>query len=307
MGGMEYSKRREDPSVRMLRSGFGKQTKSSAPSNPSFGFGTSVRDSGLKQYISPEHAKVMSGNNSQGPVYKIQSSMGPQPESNIKSAGTMSFGTSQRLPKPGKSGVPGPGHYTSSPALGEQKESKRSTSPRAVFGTSTRDGQAKVYLDMELMKTYYGKESPPPGSYNMPSALGDQVVSTKESAPGIKIGTSLRQLDYEVRRAKDLPGAGQYNTFSGVGKQNLSVKKTLPVFSFGKGTRDASKKTFISKEHEKQSYGEGTPGPSTAQPYDSYGKQSLSTRSTSPGWGFGTSRRLKEYANDAPGPGTYYA
>lgn len=56
------------------------------------------------------------------------------------------------------------------------------------------------------MKTYYGKESPPPGSYNMPSALGDQVVSTKESAPGIKIGTSLRQLDYEVRRAKDLPG-----------------------------------------------------------------------------------------------------
>lgn len=48
--------------------------------------------------------------------------------------------------------------------------------------------------------------------------------------------------------------------------------------------------TFISKEHEKQSYGEGTPGPSTAQPYDSYGKQSLSTRSTSPGWGFGTSR-----------------
>lgn len=25
--------------------------------------------------------------------------------------GTMTFGTAQRLPKPGKSGVPGPGHY----------------------------------------------------------------------------------------------------------------------------------------------------------------------------------------------------
>jgi hypothetical protein len=56
----------------------------------------------------------------------------------------------------------------------------------------------QVYLDGELMKTYYGKESAPPGSYNVPGALGRQVASTKESAPGIKIGTSLRALDYTV-------------------------------------------------------------------------------------------------------------
>jgi hypothetical protein len=36
------------------------------------------------------------------------------------------------------------GHYKTSPALGEQKESKRSTSSRAVFGTATRAGQEKV-------------------------------------------------------------------------------------------------------------------------------------------------------------------
>jgi hypothetical protein len=107
-----------------------------------------------------------------------------------------------------------------------------------------------VYLDADLMKTYYGKESPPPGSYNVPSAVGKQVDrargaggagprvlwgglgaplsavgfrplisnaflltagrlahpvnrqvnSTKESAPGIKIGTGLRSLDYQVMR-----------------------------------------------------------------------------------------------------------
>jgi hypothetical protein len=57
---------------------------------------------------------------------------------------------------------------------------------------------SQVYLDQELMKTYYGKESAPPGSYNVPGALGKQVTSTKESAPGIKIGTSLRALDYQV-------------------------------------------------------------------------------------------------------------
>jgi len=301
------ARRREDVSVKMLRSGFGKQVVSSSLSSPTVGFGTSVRDSSLKQYISPEHAKAMSGNNSQGAVYKTYSSMGPQPDSTFNNSGTFTFGTSARLPKPGKSGVPGPGHYKSQAALGEQKESKRSTSPRAVIGTSTRDGQAKVYLDSELMKTYYGKESPPPGTYNVPGALGSQVVSTKESAPGIKIGTSLRALDYEVQRAKHLPGAGAYNQYSGVGKQPLSIKKSLPTYTFGRSTRDVAKKTFISKEHEKQSFGLTSPGPCTAQPYNSYGRQSLSTRSSSPGWGFGTSRRLKDYANEAPGPGTYYA
>lgn len=113
----------------------------------------------------------------------------------------------------------------------------------------------------------------------MPGALGRQVVSTKESAPGVKIGSSLRALDYEVSghqdgavtwrtdllrracadchshvcgccpcppqvmRAKNLPGAGQYNTYRAVGKQPLSNKKTLPAHSFGKSTRDASKKS----------------------------------------------------------------
>jgi hypothetical protein len=40
--------RQKDPSVRMLRSSFGGQTKSVNTSEPAFGFGTSVRDSGLK-------------------------------------------------------------------------------------------------------------------------------------------------------------------------------------------------------------------------------------------------------------------
>lgn len=110
----------------------------------------------LQQYLSPEHARAMSGNNSQGPVYKIyvsdsiklqgsqlsacsrgtarvvplkqhaanhpsscaafvcaclplQSSVGPQPDSTVPNPGSMTFGTAQRLPKPGKDGVPGPG------------------------------------------------------------------------------------------------------------------------------------------------------------------------------------------------------
>lgn len=37
----------------------------------------------------------------------MQSSIGAQPD--VESAPTMTFGTAQRLPRPGKSGVPGPG------------------------------------------------------------------------------------------------------------------------------------------------------------------------------------------------------
>jgi hypothetical protein len=50
MGSLEGSmgRRKEDVSVRMLRSGFGKQVVSSALSSPCVGFGTSVRDSSLK-------------------------------------------------------------------------------------------------------------------------------------------------------------------------------------------------------------------------------------------------------------------
>ncbi len=48
--------------------------------------------------------------------------------------------------------------------------------------------------------------------------------------------------------------------------------------------------TFISKEHEKQAFGMTSPGPGTAKPYTSSGVQRLSTKGSSPTWGFGTSR-----------------
>jgi len=82
----------------------------------------------------------------------IQSSLGRQAESVRPNPGTMAFGTAQRLPRYGKSGVPGPGAYKLPVGLGQQKESKRSSSPRAVFGMCTRGMAEKVYLDMELMK-----------------------------------------------------------------------------------------------------------------------------------------------------------
>jgi hypothetical protein len=63
---------------------------SNSPSNPSFGFGSSVRDASLHQYLSPEHAKAMSGNNSQGPVYKVYVSV--QTAAAEQAAGVVALG-----------------------------------------------------------------------------------------------------------------------------------------------------------------------------------------------------------------------
>lgn len=50
-----------------------------------------------------------------------------------------------------------------------------------------------------------------------------------------------------------------------------------------------------------------SPGPMTANPASSMGRQLLSTKASAGSIGFGSSRRLAEHANDSPGPGAYYA
>jgi hypothetical protein len=62
-------------------------------------------------------------------------------------------------------------------------------------------------------------------------------------------------------------------------KNPESMKSCLPLSA-----------AFISKEHEKQAFGMNSPGPGTAKPLSSSGPQKLSTKSTNPTWGFGTSR-----------------
>lgn len=299
--------KRDDPTVRMLRSGFGRQTRSENTTHPQWCFGTSSREHASKQYISPEHARAMNGNNSQGAVYKVYSGMGPQPESNLPNAASIGFGSAARLAKGGRSNSPGPGAYKSEGALGDMKDSRRATSPRAVFGSSTRDAVSKIYLDEELNKTFYGRETPAPNVYAANGAVGKQADSKKENAPAWRQGTGQRFKYDFMDRARDLPGAGQYNQYAAVGKQTLSIKKSLPVYSFGTSTRDSCRKAFISKEHEKGNYGLLTPGPSTANPKSSLGRQNVSQKATAAGWGFGTARRIKDYGNGNPGPGTYYA
>ena len=157
-----------------------------------------------QQYLSADHAKVMSGNNSQGPIYRVLSAMGHQSESTYKTAPINSFGTEPRLPKvsirgshsdehaprppqhitsilaplsvqPPNRQVPGPGTYkVPSTAYGSQVVSAVSTAPRIVFGSSTRDQAIKVYQE-DADKAFFGLGSPGPCAYKTTSMLGRQV------------------------------------------------------------------------------------------------------------------------------------
>lgn len=98
-----------------------------------------------------------------------------------------------------------------------------------------------MYME-DADKAFFGLESPGPGAYVQAGGLGRQKLSTKESAPTFKMGTSQRfSYDY-VRRAKDTPGAGQYPINGAVGKQPVSTKKSLPAYRFGSSNRDVYKK-----------------------------------------------------------------
>jgi len=249
----------------------------------------------------------MSGNNSQGPIYKVATAMGHQAESTYKTAPIRSFGTEPRLPKPPLRQVPGPGTYKmGSTSHGNQILSNIGTAPRIAFGASTRDQALKIYQE-DADKAYFGLGSPGPCAYKVSSMMGKQVSSTKASAGAAKMGTGDRFKYEHVRRAKELPGAGQYKLDPAVGRQTMSTRKTMPTAKFGTSTRDGMKKQFISVEHEKGTYGENSPGPVTAGPNTSMGKQTLSRKKTKPSWGFGTAERKTVQVTSTPGPGAYWA
>lgn len=296
----------EDPTLRMLRSSLGKQVQSERETSAIWGFGTSGRDAASKIYISREFDKILPGNNSQGPVYKAYASIGPQPESKYQSLPAPGFGSAARSERLDKNGVPGPGAYECDASIGPTLDSRRESAPRTVFGTASRDVYAS--LPDELLKTVAsGRGTPAPGTYSaIPGACGKQIDSRYPSSSSHRAASARRFDSRDTRR--DYPAAGAYESaYNSVGRQFLSNKKTVSSTKIGTSNRDAANKIFISKEHEKSAYGMNSPGPAAGVVIAACAPQKLSAKKSYPSWGFGTSARSKGYANDVPGPGSYWA
>ena len=132
--------------------------------------------------------------------------------------------------------------------MGVMKDSRHVTDPRPVFGSATRDQVAKVWLDEELMKVNFGKQSPGPCQYSKPSGMGKQAESMFPTQPAYKQSSSPRFSDKDPRR--DVPGAGSYQSaYASLGKQALSNKQTLPSPKIGTSNRDAVSKVRLLHGH----------------------------------------------------------
>lgn len=293
--------------VRCLRSGFGKQTRHVHMTEPVSIIGTSARDAYRKQYLSPELARASVGNNSQGAVYKIYNSFGPQCSSNRPSSARAVIGTSPLSEKRRDACEVGPGAYKYERSLGTQLTSKRASSARACFGNGRREDCEKQYLDAELEKCKAGRNTPGPVYKNL-LGIGKQPLSTAPSAARAHFGTAPRFNHGTKHAINNTPGAGQYGTHkSALGKQVYSKKRTLPAYGFGTSTRQGMENVYISAEHEKGQQGQNSPGPMTCRPKSGFRQQVNSGKSTAPCFGFGTSTRQFKYGNPNPGPGAYCA
>jgi len=291
----------------------GVQYDSKKATAPIYGFGSSDRANLAKVFLSAEHAKVDFGKNGPGPIYDLKSSFGRQDSSKMRSGALFSFGTADRFQKPSadrakrQTAVPGPGAYAAASSIGRMVDSTRESAAQFGFGSSTRDHAAKVFLSAEQAKVNFGLNSPGPSAYNTRSGVGPQYSSRNETAPIYGFGSEERFRYDFVDRAKKLPGAGQYNTTSAVGVQTQSAKQTMPIYGFGSSTRSNRDKVYISADHEKSHYGEGSPGPASLGPaaFVGMGKQVNSQKASGARFSFGTSVRGALTNNTNPGPGAY--
>ena len=291
-------------------------------SAPNFGFGTASRDVQGKVFISQEHS-ALSGPESSctpGPIYEQAITVGPKVAPSVEQQPLWAFGRDERFPPGNKDLLNTPGaKYEAPPSVGVQANSKKSTLPSIGFGSSTRDGQEKVYVSKDHNVALYGKATPGPTTAlsQTNTAVGKQFVShgptgynrtTLKCAtqPSWALGKAER---FPVGTAVPVPGPGAYRIQTAVGVQVVSTKPSLPKFGFGTSNRDHAAKVFVSKEHAAtESGGRDAPGPGTYAMKSMTGYQQPSSKMrTGRSTGFGKGpERFKDLAKDmSPGPGYY--
>lgn len=303
---------KEKLSTPTLRSGNGKQTLAQHSSNPSYGFGSAIREDSLKMAGGTEMDRAMckstGGNQSQGPIYNLRGSCGKQVDKT--SNPIYSFGYEKRrgmVTANNNKGV-GPGSYNQVPACGKQTLSTRPTLGRTHFGSCTRDIQEKIYIAKEYNKGYLGHDSPGPTAYKQHGSMGKMLTSDKPSNPMWGQGTEKRFENIHTKEAAGLPGVGEYKYMPSCGKQVSSTKPTKAIIGFGSSSRSDREKVYMNKEAEASTGGKDSPGPATARPVNAYGRQILATKKSNPSWGWGTADRFAYMRKkDGPGPGEYFA
>jgi len=180
------------PEETFTRSMLGPQYLAHKDSSPMFGFGTGTRDQQEKTYISKEHSALSIATRSPGPaVYDKESTLGRNID-HLPSLPIWGFGSADRFGKVSAELVkfPGPGGTPENevnliPSIGQQFSSVKASQPKYGMGSSTRDGQKRVYIsDKHSATAGTGIVSPGPAQYTLRGSIGKQDSSkTAKSSP----------------------------------------------------------------------------------------------------------------------------
>lgn len=202
--------------------------------------------------------------------------------------------------------------------FGSQPLSARRSSASYGFGSSTREGQAKLFISQAHSATAGASCSPGPASYGLRPSVGRQEDARKATAPSYPFSTGDRfkfgrDRESESPRGSTVaPGPGDYTT-SSFGTQASSSARSQPKFGFGSAGRHHVERVFVSNEHNKSLFGTHSPGPCSYNHKGSIGKQDVSRlngmSATQPSWAFGSTKRFQydhvKRAINSPGPGSY--
>eukprot|EP00210_Caulerpa_lentillifera_P001174 g1130.t1 len=191
--------------------------------------------------------------------------------------------------------------------FGTQARSTLRSAPAIGFGTSLRDATQKAspyspniltqiilllqqYVSPAHAKSTSGNYSPG-AVYRVYSAIGTQPISEKESSPAFGFGNSPRSARETIGR---VPGPGTYKTTKSFGSQADSTRPTSTKTVFGSSTRDDIQKLYMDQDLAKAKYGLESPPPNAYSVPSAIGRQVLSSRRSSPGWGLSNARRFKD-------------
>lgn len=291
-------------SVNELRSLIGPQADSRKETAPSYGFGTSDRNSvqviyggGKAKGAGAPQARTTKL--SPGPIYL---------PSNSSKAPKFSFGGQgngigiQMARRAGA--APGPGEYDLTGAIGKQPNSNVKTSPAYGWAGS---GSAR---DAAAAALAAGQSAKCDTFYELSASIGPQQQSTKRTQSSYAFGTAQRFMGEQtgLRRSAASPGPGAYKlreASKATVEHHEATSRTQPAYGFGTQPR------FNPPAGTTRS-GRAQPGPGGYQHGNGLGKQATTDRRTAPSYGFGSSRRfggsvLTAANGVTPGPGAYNA
>jgi hypothetical protein len=175
-------------------------------SEPIYGFGSATRD---------QCAKAMTeipGTESPGPVYTLQGAMGKISSSRYGSGPLYSI--AGRVWAPDGTGGEGAGlKYTLPQSIGPQPDSRMERAPTMLFGTSTREQNAKRFVSVEHKKNLFGTHSPGPAApYQLDSSLGKQGSGRYKTQPNTVFSRASRWAKNEAEQKRNtVPGPGAYD------------------------------------------------------------------------------------------------